>query len=85
MVRRVADIKHVGLPNIVTGRRIMPELIQHEATPANVSREAIRFMTDPAARDQAQLDLAEVRVKLGEPGAIRRVAAIVLEEASGRK
>ena len=85
LVRMVADIKHIGLPNIVTGRRIMPELIQHEATPANVSREAIRFMTDPAARDQAQMDLAEVRVKLGEPGAIRRVAAIVLDEASGGK
>lgn len=85
LVRIVANVSHVGLPNIVTGRRILPELIQNEATSANVSQAALRLMTDPAARAQARVDLQEVRVKLGEPGAVRRVASIVLDVASGRK
>ena len=85
LVRIVANVSHVGLPNIVTGRRILPELIQNEATPDNVSRAALRLMTDPVVRAQAAADLKEVRVNLGEPGAVKRVASIVLDVASGRK
>jgi lipid-A-disaccharide synthase len=85
LVRVVANVSHVGLPNIVTGRRILPELIQHEATADNVSQAALRLMTDPAVRAQAAADLKEVRVNLGEPGAVKRVASIVLDVASGRK
>ena len=82
LIRLVANVSHVGLPNIVIGRRILPELIQDEATAANISQATLRLMTDPKARAQAQLDLREVRVKLGEPGAVRRVASIVLEVAA---
>lgn len=85
LIRLVANVSHVGLPNIVTGRRILPELIQNEATSINVSRAALRFMTDPAVKAQAKADLREVRVKLGEPGAVRRVARIVLDVAAGRQ
>ena len=82
LVRAVADVAHVGLPNIVVGRRILPELIQNDVTAENVSREALRFMTDPAAKAQVKADLQEVRIKLGEPGAVRRVAQIVLDVAA---
>ena len=85
LVRVVANVSHVGLPNIVTGRRILPELIQHEATAVNVSRETLRLVTDPAVRAQAAADLKEVRVNLGQPGAVKRVASIVLDVAAGRK
>ena len=82
LVRAVADVAHVGLPNIVVGRRILPELIQNDVTAENVSREALRFITDPAAKAQVKADLQEVRIKLGEPGAVRRVAQIVLDVAA---
>ena len=82
LVRAVADVAHVGLPNIVVGRRILPELIQDDVTAENVSREALRFITDPAAKAQVKADLQEVRIKLGEPGAVRRVAQIVLDVAA---
>ena len=82
LVRAVADVSHVGLPNIVVGRRILPELIQDDVTAENVSREALRFITDPAAKAQVKADLQEVRIKLGEPGAVRRVAQIVLDVAA---
>lgn len=84
LIRLVANVSHVGLPNIVTGRRILPELIQDEATADNLSRETLRLMTDPAARAQAQTDLKDVRVQLGEPGAVQRVARIVTNVAAGR-
>jgi lipid-A-disaccharide synthase len=85
LIRIVANVSHVGLPNIVTGRRILPELIQNEATSANVSQAALRLMQDPAVREQARTDIKEVRVKLGQPGAVLRVAKIVMDVAAGRK
>jgi len=84
LIRIVANVSHVGLPNIVIGRRVLPELIQDEVNSDNVSKAAIALMTDKAVRDQVRADLREVRIKLGEPGAVRRVAGIVLEVAKGR-
>lgn len=82
LIRLVANVSHVGLPNIIVGRRILPELIQDEATAANISQATLQIMTDPVVRAQVQADLREVRVKLGEPGAVKRVASIVLDVAS---
>lgn len=84
LIRIVANVSHVGLPNIVTGRRILPELIQNDATTDNVSKAAISLMMDDAVREQARADLQEVRIKLGEPGAVKRVAKIVLDVAARR-
>ena len=84
LIRIVANVSHVGLPNIVIGRRVLPELIQDEATSDNVSQAAISLVVNEAVRMQARKDLEEVKVKLGEPGAVRRVAGIVLDVAARR-
>ncbi len=85
LIRLVANVSHVGLPNIVSGRRILPELIQDEATSANVSQAALRLLQDPAVRQQARSDIRQVRINLGQPGAVLRVAKIVLDVAAGGK
>ena len=85
LIRVVANVSHVGLPNIVVGRRILPELIQNDVTADSVSFETLRLMTDPATKAQVKADLQEVRVKLGQPGAVRRVAHIVLDVAAEAK
>ena len=85
LIRIVANVSHVGLPNIVIGRRVLPELIQDEVTSENVSKAAISLMTDVAVSTETRAALKEVREKLGEPGAVRRVAAIVLDVAAGRR
>jgi lipid-A-disaccharide synthase len=85
LIRMVANVSHVGLPNIVTGRRILPELIQNEATAENVSEATLKMMINPEYRAQVRSDLKEVRASLGEPGAVRRVARIVLDVAAGVK
>ena len=85
LVRCLANVSHVGLPNIVIGRRILPELIQDMATSANVSQAALQLMNDSAVRAQALADLKEVRMILGEPGAVLRVADIVLDVAAEKR
>ncbi len=69
------------MPNIIAGRRIMPELLQSEVTPDNIARQSIALLTDQAVRKQAMADLTEVREKLGETGAVNRVAQVIMEVA----
>ncbi len=77
----LVKIPDIGFPNIIAGRRIMPELLQSEVTPANIARQSIALLTDKAVREQAMADLTEVREKLGETGAVNRVAQVILEVA----
>ncbi|BBB91569.1 MAG TPA: lipid-A-disaccharide synthase [Methylomusa anaerophila] len=82
--RLMIKIPYIGLPNIIAGRKIMPELIQGDANVDNIAREAIRFLTDPAVRAAAGADLAEVKNKLGQTGAVHRVAELILEVARNK-
>jgi lipid-A-disaccharide synthase len=70
-----------AMANLVAGRRIVPELIQEDFTPAAVAREAVRFMTDAALYARTSDELRRVREKLGEPGASGRAADAVLAVA----
>lgn len=80
--KMLVKIPHIGLPNIVAGRRIVPELLQGEASAANIAREALPIITDPAVRGRVAADLADVRRRLGESGAVGRVAQVILEVAA---
>jgi lipid-A-disaccharide synthase len=65
-----------SMVNLIGGRRVVPELIQDDFTPAAVESEVRRLLDSPAARDEMKSGLAEVREKLGPGGAIERAADI---------
>src|SRR5690606_19875642 len=46
-----------AMPNLVAGRRIVPELIQDELTPRRVADEAVSLLTDTARHAQMQREL----------------------------
>lgn len=78
----LVKIPDIGLPNIVAGRRIVPELLQAAVTPDAIATETVRLIADQAVRTQVLADLAEVKAKLGETGAVNRVAEVILAVAS---
>ena len=80
LARWLVKVDCIGLVNIVAGRRIVPELIQHEATPERLSEEAARLLGDEGAYRTMRAALRAVRESLGAPGASRRAAAAVLAE-----
>jgi len=71
-----------AMPNLIAGRRIVPELIQDDFTPERVAEEAVALLTDSARHAATREALREVRGRLGSPGASGRAAAAVLEVAS---
>ena len=80
IAKRVVKIPNIGLPNIVAGRQIEPELLQDDCTPDKIASTALELL-EPERFAQLQRDLMEVKDKLGEPGAVKRVAELVLRMA----
>jgi len=78
--RSLVRVDHIGLPNLVAGKRIVPELLQGECTPARIAHEVARYLDDGAYSGRVRGALAEVREKLGGPGAYERAAREVLRE-----
>lgn len=53
LARRLVDVEHVGLANLVAGRRIAPELLQDDATPAALAAALLPLVDEGPARRQA--------------------------------
>ncbi len=81
--KTVVRIKHLGIVNILAGRELVRELVQHALTPASLASELLRLARDAGARARLQADLAAVVATLGEPGAYQRAAEIVAVELAG--
>lgn len=84
IARRVINIPNIGLPNIVAGRQILPELLQEDFTPAKVANTAMELLA-PEHRVQLEANLAFMKARLGEPGAVNRVAQLILRIAEEKK
>ena len=83
--RLVLKVDHIGLPNIIAGREIVPEhfLFDDDHTP--VTRSALALLGDEGRWQRARADLDAVMEQLGAPGATRRAAAAVLRMAQERR
>ncbi|SDD81490.1 lipid-A-disaccharide synthase [Sporomusa acidovorans] len=81
----LVKIPNIGLPNIVAGRRIVPELLQDAANPENIAAETLKLLTDSQVYNQVQADLAAVKAKLGQVGAVKRVAEVILAVAQKKE
>jgi len=68
----------ISLPNILLQSRVVPELIQRDATPENLRRELGKILADPSVR-AAQLDGFEtLDTMLGPDDAITKTADLAL-------
>ncbi len=82
IARRLVTLPRIGLPNIVAGREVAPELIQGDLSPEALVRTLTPWLDDPAARAAQQRALAVVRERLGGAGASARAAALLWELAA---
>ena len=69
----------VGMPNLIAGKEIAPELLQDDLNAENLAKSIVEFLNDPARLQRSRAELAEVRKKLGDANASERAAARILE------
>lgn len=84
IAKLVVNIPHIGLPNIVAAKSVLPELIQNDFTPAKVAQEALALL-ESGRNAKMKEDLAYVKERLGKPGAVGRVAELVLKIAGEKR
>lgn len=65
---RILNTEFVTLINIIAGRAIMPEFIQHEATPEALSAAVRELLTSPEAREAQRKDMTAALVEMGMGG-----------------
>jgi len=76
--RLLVRVRCVGLPNLVAGEIIVPELLQHDATADRLAATALQILRSPARQADMRRALADVRRRLGESGAVDRAAREIL-------
>lgn len=86
VARLMIRLDSIGLPNIVSAREVVPELIQFKATARAMAEELYSILTDTRRRTKIVEDLAKISDILGGPGASERAAEAVAKflAASGR-
>lgn len=78
--RVVVKVKHLGMPNVLAGREIAPEFIQHQADPQKIADAVMPLMNDAEARNLMIAEFDKVVSALGDTGASKSAAAAVLQE-----
>ena len=77
--RLLVKTPFIGLPNIIAGKRIVRELIQHEANAENMFLEIKQILSDANYQSSMRKDLLQVKQRLGQGGGSYQMARLALE------
>ncbi|HXZ25773.1 MAG TPA: lipid-A-disaccharide synthase, partial [Nitrospiria bacterium] len=68
IARLLVRVPHAGLPNLIAGERIVPEMLQSEATPGAIGAVMASWLDEPHRMELIRKQLAGIRDRLGRPG-----------------
>jgi lipid-A-disaccharide synthase len=78
IAERLVGVPWLGMPNLIAGREIVPELLQRDVRADEIARVAGAILADPERARTMRADLAAVHAALGAPGAADRAADLAL-------
>ena len=81
IIKALTPLNRSGLPNLIAGRDIVPELLQTELTPTALTTLVLDFLKHPQKRETQRAALQAVYAQLGTAGAAQRTAELVLDAA----
>jgi lipid-A-disaccharide synthase len=64
LMRRMGYLPYVGLPNILAGEFVVPELLQHDATPENLAQALLNTLNDTVLRERIPQRFAAIHRQL---------------------
>jgi len=82
IIKMLTPLNRSGLPNLIAGRDIVPELLQTALTPDALTVLALDFLRHPEKREEQRKSLQAVYAQLGAAGAAERTAELVLDAAN---
>jgi len=77
IMKRLIKIPDVSLVNIVAGKRVVPEFIQHDAVPDDMAQALLTLLTNSDKRHLMLQELKVVKQRMGDSGASMRVARLI--------
>jgi lipid-A-disaccharide synthase len=82
MLSKLVNIKYLGLVNIILGREIIKEFVQHEAKPEKIAGQALKLLNDKKYYETVQHELSLLRQQLGDGNGSRNVAKLAYDMMS---
>lgn len=79
LAKPLVRTRYFSMVNLIAGSEVVPELIQNDFTADKVATQVLNLLRDPAASAAMRRELADVRCKLGPPGAVERAADAIAE------
>jgi lipid-A-disaccharide synthase len=77
IMKRKAYLPYVGLPNILAGEFVVPEILQDDATPENLAQAALNLLNDKLVRERLEQRFLAIHRQLKQGTAARAVDAIL--------
>jgi len=74
------NVDFLGMPNLLAGKEVVPEFIQHIAKPDTIVKAVRLLMEDAPARERMISDFEAIITKLDGAGASERAAQAILDE-----
>jgi len=79
LARRLVKVENVSLPNLLANETLVPELIQHEATPENLGQKVLAYFENPAIMDDLNQRFTDIHRTLRQ-GASQQAADAILQK-----
>ena len=76
--RLLVKVPFIGLVNLVAGKKVVPEFIQHEARPGAIFLMCQMLLAEGRARQATVEELSKIKTMLGRLGAAGRAACEIL-------
>ena len=77
MVKNKYYLPFVGLPNILAGEFIVPEILQRDATPENLAQALLNLLSDQTVIERLRQKFSAIHAKLKQNTGERAVQAIL--------
>ncbi len=75
--KNLVMVKNIGMANIISGEKVVPELIQKGVTADSIYKECKTILSDAAVYNSIKEKLKNIKEKLGTAGASKRAASAI--------
>jgi len=77
IARRLVRLPYVGLPNILSGRFVVPEILQDEATPEKLAETLVKLYEDKNNAEAVAETFTDLHLQLRQNNAEKAAAAVI--------